>query len=680
MNGAVKSQTSEADLKGNSPVLSEEQILPQERERLRERRRQAGLAPGHPEKDAVGLAFSGGGIRSATFNLGLLQAMHRYGFLKHVDYLSTVSGGGYIGSSLSWFMSCLGQDFPFGTSRRHNTETPGAIVRWLRQHASYLTPGEGIDLWALAAAIIRGTFVNLLVIIPILFAAVVFLVWVPGPMIIPGYPQDGFTALLVAGLGFLALLGTTSLFYALLSNLTSLQRFRLRYRTNFWMGRMLFFGIGFAVVGTIPLLHGHIDIYFEDLIEEFNTSFSVAGVLSIIGGWIGRNSENETQGYRKVLLNIGLALAVYGLLQWMYHGADAIVNDGDVIRDDLLRMGAVLSLLICVLANINYVSIHRYYRDRLMEAFMPPADFTDFSKPNKCLLKDIPQTKAPYQIINAMMMTWNSSNPALRIRGGDNFIFTPLFCGAKSTGYAPSADYVGGTMDLSTAFSISGAAIDPNTGVTRSRPLSFMMSLLNLRVGYWARNPKRPATIMKGLSRPYWFIYALREMLGLKMDENQMHVYLSDGGHFEVLGLYELIRRRCRYIILSDAAEDLAWKLEDLGNALEKVRVDFGAAIDIDTQMLQPQGPNRFSPQPWVVGDIYYADGSRGTLLYIKASIFSGLPEDVYAYRRANPKFPDQPTGDQFFDEPQFEAYRELGFQVGKRVFENKKFNKVFSP
>lgn len=442
---------------------------------------------------------------------------------------------------------------------------------------------------------------------------------------------------------------------------------------------MLFFGLGFLVLGTIPLVHGYLDLYAKDLIGEIKTSFSVVGAISLIGGWLGRNTKNETQGYRKVLLNVGLVLVIYGLFQWMYHGADVVLDKGSVWRDELLRDGIILSLFIGVLANINYVSIHRYYRDRLLAAFMPPVGFTDFTEPNKCLLKDVPQTKAPYQIINALMVTWNSSTPKLRIRGGDNFIFTPLFCGAKSTGYARSAEYLGGTMDLSTAFSISGAAVDPNTGVTRSRPLSFVLALLNLRIGYWARNPKRPANIIKGWSRPYWFVYALREMFGLKMDENNMHVYLSDGGHFENLGLYELIKRKCRYIVLSDASEDYAFKFDGLGNALEKVRVDFGAGIDIDTTALQPQGPNRFSLQPWVLGDIYYADGSRGTLLYIKSSVFSGLPEDVDAYHRANPKFPHQPTGDQFFDEPQFEAYRELGFQIGKRIFEGRKPNKVFA-
>jgi hypothetical protein len=660
-------------------TAGEDIVINAEHERIKIRRRQAKLSEGSPERDAVGLGFSGGGIRSATFNLGLLQAMDRYGLLKHVDYLSTVSGGGYIGSSLTWFMSSLKQGFPFGTSRRHNLGTPGAIVSWLREHASYLIPGQGLNLWSLVAFIIGGTLVNLLVVIPFFFAITLFLTWLPGPEIISGYPQNGFTGLLAVGIVSLALLMVAFVFYALLSGVRSLQQYRIRYRTQIWLGRILSLGAGLLILGTVPLVHGHLDLYFHDWIEEFNTSFSAAGALSLIGGAIGRNRKNETRGYRKVLLNVGLALVIYGLLQWIYHGADAIVH-GDRMEMwmRLISFFIVLSIIIGVFANINYVSIHRYYRDRLMQAFMPPEDFINFGQPNKCLLKDIPQTDAPYQIINSMMMTWCSPTPKLQLRGGDNFIFSPLFCGAKSTGYAPSAEYLGGTMDLSTAFSISGAAVDPNTGETHSRPLSFIQTLLNLRIGYWARNPKWPATVIKGWSRPYWLVYSLRQMLGLELAENQMHVYLSDGGHFENLALYELIRRQCRYIILSDAGQDYGRNFGDLGNALEKVRVDFGVAIDIDTKALRPES-NGFSSQPWVLGDIYYADGSRGVLLYIKASVFSGLPEDVYAYLRANPMFPHQSTADQFFNEPQFEAYRELGFQTGKQIFEGKQFNKIFT-
>jgi hypothetical protein len=679
LNNVAESQDSGKVSEISPPALIEQEVLIQEYERIKSRRRQAGISLGCPERDAVGLGFSGGGIRSATFNLGLLQAMDRYGFLKHVDYLSTVSGGGYIGSSLTWFMSSLKQGFPFGTSRRHNMGTPGAIVSWLREHASYLIPGQGLNLWSLVAFIVGGTLVNLLVVVPFFFAITLLLAWLPGPDIISGYPDDGFTALLVVGAACLALLVIVIVFYALLSGIRSLQQYRIRYRAQIWMGRMLNFGIGLLVAGSVPLLYYYIALHFYSWIGEFNTSFSVAGALSLLGGWFGRNRKNEIVGYRRVLLSLGLALVIYGLLLWMYHGTYLIVNDDNVLKANLAFFGIVLSVVIGALANINYVSLHRYYRDRLMQAFMPPKDYIDFGEPNRCLLKDIPQTEAPYQIINSMMMTWGSPTPKLQLRGGDNFIFTPLFCGAKSTGYAPSAEYLGGTMDLATAFSISGAAVDPNTGETRSRPLSFIMTLLNLRIGYWARNPRWPATVMKGWSRPYWLVYSLRQMLGLELAENQMHVYLSDGGHFENLGLYELIRRQCRYVILSDADGDYGRNFEDLGNALEKVRVDFGAGIDIDTKALRPQEPTGFSSQPWVRGDIYYADGSRGVLLYIKTSVFSGLPEDVYAYLRANPTFPHESTVDQFFDEPQFEAYRELGFQTGKQIFEGKQFNKIFT-
>ena len=127
-------------------TVEENTVISAECECIKSRRWQAKISVGHPERDAVGLGFSGGGMRSATFNLGLLQAMDHYGLLKHVDYLSTVSGGGYIGSSLTWFISSLNQGFPFGTSRCHNMKTPGAIISWLQEHASYFIPGPRLEL------------------------------------------------------------------------------------------------------------------------------------------------------------------------------------------------------------------------------------------------------------------------------------------------------------------------------------------------------------------------------------------------------------------------------------------------------------------------------------------------------------------------------------------------------
>lgn len=157
-------------------------------------------------------------------------------------------------------------------------------------------------------------------------------------------------------------------------------------------------------------------------------------------------------------------------------------------------------------------------------------------------------------------------------------------------------------------------------------------------------------------------------MLGIKLNEHHRHVHLSDGGHFENLAAYELIQRQCHYVIVSDAAADPDWTFADLARLTELVRVDFGAAIVIDVSALKPQGDQRLSQLPYVVGNIYYKDDTRGYLLYIKSCMVAGLNDELYSYRREHAAFPHESTADQFFSEIQFEAYRELGFQLGRRI------------
>lgn len=160
------------------------------------------------------------------------------------------------------------------------------------------------------------------------------------------------------------------------------------------------------------------------------------------------------------------------------------------------------------------------------------------------------------------------------------------------------------------------------------------------------------------------------EMLGRGLDERRWHVHLSDGGHFENLGLYELIRRRCRFILVSDAGADLHWNFADLERAVERARVDFGAHIEIDITPLLPEGEDRISPSAFVPGVITYVDGAKADFVLIKTAFIKNLNADLYAYRKAHKEFPDESTADQFFDEAQFEAYRELGYQIGTRLGE----------
>jgi hypothetical protein len=109
------------------------------------------------EKSLIGLALSGGGIRSATFSLGVLQALARHDVLKYIDYISTVSGGGYIGSGLTWWLAGKtgsketygvdGATFPYGVADpARPDEHPTPTLTHLRNNASYLVPGGGHQL------------------------------------------------------------------------------------------------------------------------------------------------------------------------------------------------------------------------------------------------------------------------------------------------------------------------------------------------------------------------------------------------------------------------------------------------------------------------------------------------------------------------------------------------------
>jgi hypothetical protein len=145
-------------------------------------------------------------------------------------------------------------------------------------------------------------------------------------------------------------------------------------------------------------------------------------------------------------------------------------------------------------------------------------------------------------------------------------------------------------------------------------------------------------------------------------------VHLSDGGGFENLGIYELVRRRVRYLMVVDAGADPKATLSDLGRAIERVRVDFGAEVELDADGLRRQSGDAPPKRPFALGVIRYADGSEGRILYLRATLCAGLSADLYAYWRAHPAFPDEPTSEQFFGEAQFEAYRALGRQLANRM------------
>jgi len=634
------------------------------------RRKAADLPP--PADDLVGLAFSGGGIRSATFNLGVLQALEAGGVLRRVDYLSSVSGGGYAASCYSWLRAKLAAVPSGGVFAAPLADGSGNVLDWLRAHGKYLISQRGFSIWTLIASILAATFINVLVLGPLLlFAVYAFtLGWLPVEwpdwLALPGahavHAHHGYWLLLAAGALCIAAFPVAATVFAFVAGIPHLASVQRIDRLRVLMGRLIVYGLGLIALGLIPVA-----ATLGEMAEHlFATHYShaigkhmsyLAPLLSGIGSML--LDRRKSGGNSGRLTTIGLSLLVYGLLILCYH----IAAQGDLSHSPLFLGFVALAVVLAFACSINRVSIHAYYRARLSDAFLPRVVGPENGDPGNFGVDELgPERGAPLHLINTTLNTTSSPNERRRSRQGASFFFSPLYTGSSATGFRRIGSYVGGGISLSNAFTISGAAIDPDMYATNARAMSFLMALLNVRLGYWAMNPR--CGHEREPLRPWWWIFITREMLGTGLDETRRHVHLSDGGGFENLGLYELIRRRVRYLIVTDSGADPTISLGDLGQAIERVRVDFGAQIDIGADRLYHDRDQDLRQQPYAVGSIRYADGTGGQILYIRPALCAGLTADIYAYWRAHPAFPDEPTSEQFFGEAQFEAYRALGQQI----------------
>jgi hypothetical protein len=283
-----------------------------------------------------------------------------------------------------------------------------------------------------------------------------------------------------------------------------------------------------------------------------------------------------------------------------------------------------------------------------------------------------PGTSGPYHLINAVLNLHGSTDPDLRGRNSDFFLFSKRYVGSPRTGYCETTDLekYDGHFNLGTAMAISGAAAAPNMGHTTVRSLVFIMTLLNLRLGYWLPNPAvvrdgsriKRLLLMSGAGPSH----LLRESIG-GLDMRGSRVNVSDGGHLENLAIYELLRRRCSYIVSVDGGADPTHRFGDLVELIRFAKIDMGIKIDIDLSDLEKDGDG-LSRKHWALGTIRYGGNQTGQLLYIKASLTGDENLYVQDYAKQNPQFPHQSTTNQFFTETQFEAYRALGYHAASRA------------
>ena len=370
-------------------------------------------------------------------------------------------------------------------------------------------------------------------------------------------------------------------------------------------------------------------------------------------------------------------------VKWFYNVADLSFLSLPAWRVELFVaffLTAVLvffGILMGFLIDTNSFSLHATYRNRLIRAYLAASrvedtrkenPFTGFDPKDDFELHELCSQK-PLHVINATLNLVKGKELAWQERLAESFTMSPLHCGSSRVGYRPSAEY-GKGISLGTAFAISGAAANPNMGYHSSPVVRFLMTLFNVRLGWWLGNPGKSGDKTWRQRGPRFSVGPLfSEAMGNTTDSYK-YVNLSDGGHFENLGLYEMVLRRCHYIVVSDAGEDPECSFADLGEAVRKIRVDFGIPIEFEPMTIYPRSAGE-KGHNCAIGRIRYSavdpadvngkNAPDGIIIYIKPACYGNEPRDIYEYFKGSETFPHESTADQFFSESQFESYRMLG-------------------
>jgi hypothetical protein len=736
-----------------------------------------------PNAELYGLALSGGGIRSATFNLGLLQGLHGLGLLNGFHYLSTVSGGGYVGAFWSAWRSRpenAGKTFPEGT-RKPGCPEPREI-RHLREFSNFLAPRMGVLGWdtgRLVVTVLSSIIPSLLAAASVLLLAV--LTWcgiVYWLFAVPAQRtaiQSLSISALVMGVVTLALLmGSESLWrkrkektserahlvgmliavvttvtvwvwmagawkpfatafeagqqlpiirndqtvfdweYLLLPSaawgVTVLAFVAMRWFTSSMVdahklrmarsahdrvqSRVLLMAATWAAM----VLLWCVGVWVYARMQEARSPALGTGLASLsalgtaVFAWVQKRltlDRGKPVGRVKALLKVHLPqVLAYAILAAMSVCTVALLAAAEatwyglelpagipggvpvaVVLGAAAAVGAVLWFL-----NPNEVGLHAFYRGRLARTYPGASAHTGERKTEEQETDDMPlqflSHETPCHLICCAANDLADGGDLSTLhRGAESAVLSRVaFSVAEEwAAWQPGRD----VPTLAGAITASGAAFNSLMGsrsIKYGPAVTFLMAAFNLRLGLWWPHPRRSPE-QSLAERTLVGLPFFNEMFGRARSRGR-DVHLSDGAHFENLAIYELIRRHCRVIVASDCGMDPTVAFEDFGNLVRRVREDFGVDIRIDLSPLCPDGITGLARQPMVAGDIHYPEGDTGILLLFKPTLVGNEPADIAQYRRRNVLFPHESTGDQFYDEAQWESYRRLGEHAAVSAFE----------
>lgn len=674
-------------------------------------------AQAHPDRKGIanfmGLALSGGGIRSATFNLGVLQVLAWTRLLKFVDYLSTVSGGGYIGSCVSSMFATPLQQYPF---EHKQGQVEGAIFRHLRNNAEYLAPHGVADYLRIPMTALRGMVVNLLVLLPYLIvAALVTALMHPTPTAVKQHVINQHVAWMPDALGdsfvfsksMLAIVLASFILYPIVSMFRHL--FSVPRLTDWRFRNTIGRAYGFALLACAAVAFCELQPVALNWIIElradsgFNLAAFSAGLTAaqslipaLLSVWLMKNANKLLAKYALTLVGL-TAMAAFWVIYlcmcvWLIEGQYAT---SWITLWPTVAAAAALFAYGIFFVDVNHTSVHGFYRDKLSAAYIvKQAPDGKLEENDGQLLSTLNTAYGPYHLINAAINLRHTKESYRRGRQAESFIFSKHFVGSEPTGYCPTTtmESQSSELGLATAMAISGAAAAPNMGKQTNRLFAFFLAMINVRLNYWLPNPRysdgcEKGSVSRGPMRRVGPHYLMRELMG-KLTDNSLNISLSDGGHYDNMGLYELFRRECRFIVCGDGECDPHLQFNGLTEALRMAQIDFGIIVE-----MEGLDALRAGDRSHAIGKIRYSNGRVGWLLYLKQSLGGDdslratLGDALYQssskrsdcrrydagayvaeYKSRNADFPHQSTGDQFFDEAQFECTRAVGYSVAYRT------------
>jgi hypothetical protein len=692
-----------------------------------------------PASPRVGICCSGGGVRSAAYNLGALQALDRRGVLKEAEYLAAVSGGSYIAAAFAMVEDTRegGSDASLLTPERGAFYRGSPEEQYLRNRASYLAPG-GMGKLFLLQRVLAGLAFNLffiglvLLVLGMGLSGLFYVHWYHG---LTQTTDDAFSIPFVCR-WLPAVIAIPGVVLALLSVLVEFRHDDSRAAVETWCARLLLVGGGVALFTIVLpwlvwLVHQKgVDPGSGDAGSRLVGTGTV-GLVTVVTGVLlqlrarladpvsvleqlrplQRRLRSLGKGTRMAIVYFAGAVAGPGLLlAFLVAVVSAALTDSSNGDPDgtiwvVLAASALLFGFFYSIADITSWSLHPFYKRRLCTAFAL-----------KRVAGDGPAGEAverPYDAQVALSKTGFCPGwPTLLVCAAANISDTAATPpGRAVTSFTFSCEAIGGPLvggvatrdfeerfddsrsrylTLPSAVAMSGAALSPSMGKMTRRPLTFLMALANIRLGVWVPNPqrleswKRPRALGRRALRLVTFgrldfvptgatarprpHNLVNEMLG-RNSVGATHLYVTDGGHYENLGLVELLRRGCTDVYCFDASGGASFA--NLGDAIALARTELNVEITIDPLPLVVEGDRRLARCDCVRGTIAFPpspghpDGVKGTLVYARTVMTAAAPWDVHAYHEADETFPHDPTVDQLYTDQKFEAYRALGELAG---------------